>query len=507
MISSPQGALYAFNYIRNRFIGWLAILSYYFRFYGSAWSFGGTMSWAEEEMSMVDLGDKRLNLRAATLLETLGSKPDSSIPSKAKGKAEIAAAYRFFDNDRVDEQKILAPHYQRTRERMSRESVVLCIEDTTQIDYTTQGETEGLGPLYRSFQRGIFLHPMLAITPDRECLGLLAAKFFVREIAEKGNAKQEKAKRKKKAQRDIEEKESFRWIDGYCRMNDIAKTTSSQLIYCADRESDIDELLTASQNQPGKLLIRARHDRLVGDEENEDEQERMWNTVWESPILGHHEFEKAARPGHRARLVRQTIRSMPVTFTPNAKRDYPITVNVIIAHEENPPIGEEAVSWTLLTTLNVTSLADAQLIINYYRCRWEIEIYFKTLKTGCAIEKLQLQTAERLTSAIAIYMIIACRILWITKAGRATPDIPCDTIFEEDEWKTAYSCSTGKPPPKKAPRLLDIIIMIAKRGGFIGRKSDGFPGTKTLWIGLGEIRAYLNIHQLLSNLKQSGKLV
>jgi Transposase DNA-binding/Transposase Tn5 dimerisation domain len=466
---------------------------------------GGTMNWASEEMAQVNLGDKRLNERVVTLLDTLGSKPDSSIPAKTKSKAEMAAAYRFFDNDRVDEQKILAPHYQCTRERMVREPVVLCVEDTTQIDYTTQGETDGLGPLYRSFQRGIFLHPMLAVTPDRECLGLLDAKFFVREIAEKGSPKQEK--KKKKAQRAIEEKESFRWIDGYRRMNDIAKTTSSQLIYCADRESDIDELLTASQHQPGKLLIRACRDRLVGDEENEDEQERMWNTVWESPIKGHQEFEQAARPGHRARLVRQTIRFMSVTFPPNAKRDYPITINVIIAHEENPPAGEKAVSWTLLTTLDVTTLADALLIINYYRCRWEIELYFKTLKTGCAIEKLQLQTVERLTSAIALYMIIACRILGITKAGRATPDIPCDTLFEEDEWKTAYSYSTGKPPPKKAPRLLDIVIMIAKLGGFIGRKSDGFPGTKTLWIGLGEIRTYLHIHQLLSNIRQGGKLV
>ena len=233
----------------------------------------------------------------------------------------------------------------------------------------------------------------------------------------------------------------------------------------------------------------------------------MWNTVWESPVIGYQEFEQPARPGHPARPVRQAIRYMTVTFPPNAKRDHPIAVNVIIAHEEHPPAGEEAVSWTLLTTLNITSLADAQRIINYYRCRWEIELYFKTLKTGCAIEELQLQTVERLTTAIALYLIVACRILTITKAARATPDIPCDTHFEEDEWKTAYSYNTGKPPPKKIPRLLDIVIMVAKIGGFIGRKSDGFPGTKTLWIGLGNVRTYLLIHQHLTSIKQAGKLV
>lgn len=459
------------------------------------------MNWATEEMENVDLGDKRLNRRAASLLDTLSMKPDSSIPATTKGLAEMTAAYRLFDNPAVDEQKLLEPHYQRTRERMREERVVLCIEDTTQLDYTTQVATTGLGPLYRSFQRGMFLHPMLAVTPSRSCLGLLGAKFYVRDIPddEEKGPEEEKAERKKKAERLIEEKESYRWLDGYLSMNELAKSTSSTLIYCADRESDIDELLTASQGQPGKLLIRARHDRRI------DEDERMWNSVYESPILGYQEFDMEARPGRRARKVRQALHSKSVTFPPNKKRDNPITVTVIIAHEEHPPEGEEAVSWTLITTLDVATVDDVKMIVDFYRCRWEIECYFKVLKSGCAVEKLQLQTVKRLKAATALYLIIAYRVLYMTKAGRETPNIPCDAVFDEEEWKTAYSFITGNSPPKKVPRLLEMIIMVAKIGGFIGRKGDGFPGPKTLWLGLSEIRIYLCIHYRMSEVAKTGK--
>ena len=158
-----------------------------------------------------------------------------------------------------------------------------------------------------------------------------------------------------------------------------------------------------------------------------------------------------------------------------------------------------------MTTLDVKTLEDVQLVVNYYRCRWEIECYFKVLKSGCAVQKLQLQTVKRLKTAVAMYMIIAYRILWMTKAGRETPDIPCDAVFDDEEWKAAYMYDTGKPPPKKTPRLLEVIVMIAKIGGFIGRKGDGFPGTKTLWQGLFAIHIYLCLNRRLSVLDNHRK--
>ena len=446
------------------------------------------MNWAEEEMADVDLGDKRLNRRAATMLETMATKPDSSIPAKFEGLAEMTAAYRFFSNDRVDEHKLLEPHRLKTIERMRTERVVLCVEDTTQIDFTSHKETSGLGSLYQDFLRGIFLHPMLAVTPAGSCLGVLGAKFYARPHD------RPKLTAKDKAKRTIEEKESYRWIDGFKSMNALAQDCATQLIYVADRESDIEELLDAAQGQRGQLLIRARHDRLLEDEE------RMWDTVSNSPVIGIQEFEMGSRPGHKARKVIQTLRSTTIELPETKERAHAIRINVVMAHEENPPPGEEAVSWTLLTTLPAKTIDEIKTIVDYYRTRWVIETFFKVLKSGCAIEKLQLETADRLKAAIALYMIISYRVLFMVKAGRESPDLPCDCIFEEEEWKTIYMASAKKKPPKIIPRLMEIVRMVAKFGGFKGRKCDGFPGAKTVWIGLGVIRGYLIVNEHMKSI-------
>jgi hypothetical protein len=447
------------------------------------------MSWAEDEMALVDLGDERLNRRAASLLESMATKPDSSIPAKTEGLAEMTAAYRFFSNERIDEQKLLEPHSLKTIERMQNESVVLCVEDTTQIDFTGHPGTSGLGTLYQDYLRGLFLHPMLAVTPAGVCLGVLGAKFYARP------ENRPKLTSNQKAKRTIEEKESYRWIDGYLTMNAMAQTSTAQLIYVADRESDIEELLAAAQGQRGHLLIRARHDRLLEDDE------RLWDSVGSSPIIGVQEFEMGARPGHKARTVHQTLRSLTIELPETAKRKHAITINVVLAHEENPPDGEEAVSWTLLTTLPTKTIGDIKKVVDYYRARWVIEEFFKVLKSGCAIEKLQLETAERLKRAITLYMIIAYRVLFMVKVGRESPDVPCDAIFEEEEWKTIYMARKKERPPKIIPRLMEIVKMVAMYGGFKGRKCDGFPGAKTVWIGLGIIRGYLIVKEDMEKYK------
>lgn len=436
-------------------------------------------------MAQADLGDRRLNRRAVALLETMSTQPDQSIPAKSSGHAEMTAAYRFMSNGRFTEQQLLEPHRIKTIERMLQEPVVLCVEDTTQLDYTTHEQTTGLGPLYKEFCRGLFLHAMLAVTPARVCLGVLGATFHARD------ADRPKLTAGEKAARALEEKESYRWVEGYRQANAWAQMGETQVIYVADREGDIEALLAEAQGQRAHVLVRARHDRLLEDDE------RMWNTVWNAPVLGKEEFEMAARPGRKARTVLQTIRAQEITLPETDKREHPITITVVIAHEEHPPEGEEAVSWTLLTTLPVRTVAAARQIIEYYRCRWVIEEYFKVLKSGCAIEELQLETADRLKIAITLYMIIAYRILFMVKAGRDAPDIPCTAIFEEGEWKTAYMCATKKRPPKNPPRLLDITKMVASRGGYI-KSNGGLPGAKTLWIGLGKIRAYLEVTEAMA---------
>jgi len=191
---------------------------------------------------------------------------------------------------------------------------------------------------------------------------------------------------------------------------------------------------------------------------------------------------------------------MRITLPETAKRDHEISFNVVIAQEVSPPEGEEPVSWTLLTSLPVRTAAEVTLIVEYYRSRWTIEEYFKVLKSGCAVEKLQLETAPRLQVAITLYMIVAYRVLLLVKLGRETPDVSCEAVLDQEKWAIAYQIDTKKKPPKKPPRLKEVVTMIAKLGGYTARRSDGPPGQKTVWIGLSVIRHYLFVLQQLKGI-------
>ena len=161
-----------------------------------------------------------------------------------------------------------------------------------------------------------------------------------------------------------------------------------------------------------------------------------------------------------------------------------VTVTALLATETNPPTGEEPLQWLLLTNLTVDTAEQALEKLSWYLCRWQIEVYFKVLKSGCRIEQLQLEKRERLEPALGFYMIIAWRVLYLTMLGRDCPEMPCDAVFADEEWKAVYLVTQHKAPPDEPPSLDTMVRMIASLGGFLNRKNDGFPGPKTLWIGL-----------------------
>jgi hypothetical protein len=132
------------------------------------------MKWAAEEFKTIELGDARLNNRSVLLLERLAQKPSASIPGACSNWAETTAAYRFLSNDNVRWDKVLEAHWQASQERMAQHKVVLCLQDTTELDYNGQ-QIEGLGPLSYEAQRGMYLHPTYVVSPEREPLGVLNA--------------------------------------------------------------------------------------------------------------------------------------------------------------------------------------------------------------------------------------------------------------------------------------------------------------------------------------------
>jgi hypothetical protein len=440
--------------------------------------------WVVSETSSAELGDERLNRRLETVLRRLAAQPDKSIPTASRGWSETQAAYRFFDNEKVTPEKVLAPHQEATRQRLRQHPVVLCVEDTSELDFTSKPETEGLGPLSYESTRGIYIHPMLAVTPEGLCLGVLEFWRWVRDASDHGGKD-----RQDRLSRPLEQKESLRWVEGYkkvCTLQEEAKQT--RLVYLADRDSDLFELFEAAASGSAAWLIRAAQDRAVQD------GGLLWERVRQSPCLGQIEFNLAPARGRKTRRVVQSLRAMRVLLRPPYRPDKklaPVEVTAILAEEEAPPAGEDPIQWLLLSSLPVENLSEAHEKIQWYLCRWQIEVYFHILKNGCKVEDLQLQSRERIEVALALYLIVAWRVLYLTRLGRTVPDLCCEVAFSPQEWQAAYLVSKRQRPPSKPPRLQEILTLVAGLGGYLARKGDGPPGPKTIWIGLQRVRDFV----------------
>lgn len=187
-----------------------------------------------------------------------------------------------------------------------------------------------------------------------------------------------------------------------------------------------------------------------------------------------------------ARLVERTTRATTVTLRPPYRPDRQlpeIPMNAVLVEEISPPDGEVPIQWLLVTTLPIATVEQVQQIVSYYSLRWQIEVYFKTLKSGCRIESRYFERLGRLLNCLAVYPIVAWKVFYWCRLRRECPDLDCEVIFEPREWKPVYMTVCHKEPPRKPPTLNQITKMIASLGGYVIRGSRQ-PGTQTLWLGL-----------------------
>src|SRR5690606_1343384 len=237
-----------------------------------------------EELRKVDLGDDRLNKRARKLLERLSIDPSASINMASQGWAETQAAYRFFQNENVQPEKLLDPHRQATLQRVHEESVVLLVQDTTELDYTSH-PTEDMGVLNSEQRRGYYDHAMAACTPSGLCLRVVEANFFERSIGDLGKSQDRK-------KQPLETRESFRWIEAYRKASEIsAQAPETQVICVADCEADMYDLLLESQQHPtpAELLIRAKALRSLPEKDprvGPHAYRKAWDEVACGEVLG-----------------------------------------------------------------------------------------------------------------------------------------------------------------------------------------------------------------------------
>ena len=468
--------------------------------------------WVREEMKTADLNDKRLNDRLGELLTQFSDRPTASIPAACGGYAEMAAAYRFFDNEKVTFDDILASHREATSRRIAAQPRVILAQDTTELDLTRpDAQVAGAGPLDEGARRGALLHVVQAFTPDGTPLGSVAAEAWTRE---------DDSPAKNRKQTPIEEKESQRWVDGLRVAQQVARDTpGTQIICVADSEADIFEVLVEAQAAPRSAdwIVRACHDRALDAKtgqnggENAAAAHSLFEQVAAQEVLftqtitvrGRNPKVSCETRGRRqARVSRKAeveVRAARVVLRPPYRRDRKlpgIDVNAVLVREIDPPPGEEPIEWLLLTSLPIDTADAVRAVIQTYTVRWMIEVFFRTLKSGCRIEERRFEKLPRLLNCLAAYLIVAWRTLYVCRLGRSCPDISCEAVFEPAEWKAVYRVVRGTMPPQAPPNLQTMVRMVAQLGGYVNKPRGDDPGPQTVWLGLARAHDFALCWQL-----------
>ena len=454
-------------------------------------------SWIEEELCRAQFNDKRLNQRFLKIAKDLADNPEKSINSASLDWAATKAAYRFFDNHEVESQKILSPHFEATRLRCSNYKRVIVAQDTSYIDYSKHSKTKGLGKSFKVYGnelKGICQHVGLAMSDKGLPLGLTYNKLWNRKETGESNYRRWSL--------PLQLKESHRWIE--CMKNTKSLLENDQVIVVSDREGDIHEAFEKAYELDIDVVIRSSHDRIV-------EGDLKISEVLSG--VGIKGIQRLVVPGCGSR--KKQVLNLDIRFT---KIEFKSQPNDQVSHRNRYRSDFEVyvvdasdidhgVNWRILTTLPVENINDAKDILNIYSKRWNVELYFKSLKSGCNIEDCRLGESSKLIKYIALKSVIAWRIFWITFIGRESPDSNCETVLMRDEWRTTWlmlnrrKIKEGKISkenmPEKPPNLREAIHWIAGLGGFLRRKSDGEPGLITFWRGWNKLQNGLEIYELL----------
>jgi hypothetical protein len=468
--------------------------------------------WVMDEMKTVDLNEKRLNDRLRQVLSQLSARPTASIPAACGGRAEMVAAYRFFENEKATFNKILQPHIDATHQRMAVQPVVLLSQDTTEIDVTRpEQQVAGAGPLDGASRRGALLHLLQAFTPDGTPLGTAHGIAWMREE----ESVCQPLSRAQRAAIPIEEKESHRWVVTLRQAQaQVSHCPSTKLVCVADSEADIYEYLVegTKESQGISWIVRACQNRALlcaGDSQTAEKYVRDY--LLGQPVLFQNTIRvrgrkakvscdvRGRRQPRQSREAEVAVRAGRVTLRPphRADRTLPaVTVNVVLVSELNPPPDDEPVEWMLMTDLPVDDVDQVRQVIEYYCVRWMIEVFFRVLKSGCRVEERLFEYMDRLLNCLAVYVIVAWRTLYVCRLGRSCPEMSCEAIFEPAEWKSVWKVVQRQDPPAKPPALGVFIRLVAQLGGYVNRKRSDPPGPQTLWIGLQRMHDFATCWQM-----------
>ena len=448
---------------------------------------GKVNSWVEKEFQTINFGSKRLEKRFLRVMSDLAQEPEKSIWLTSGNRANAKAAYRMIGNQEFTKEKILTAHKNATNTRNQNinnnnnvDNVLLAVQDTMAVNYDTHKKMTGLG--YNCDKTlGINVHSCLLITPGGVTMGLVDQNINTRETNKDPQSPHEKQKRK------IQDKESGRWLQTMQTAQNNAPE-GTKLIHIADREGDIYQWYNLAQSTNQSFVIRTKHDRLTPDGTH------IWEEVVRSKPRGQIKLlvAKNSKVQTEERQAILTLRYITTKIARPSNRTEPelpvdLTINLVNVVEEDPPEGVVPIEWMLTTNLELVCCEDALRVVDYYRQRWKVERFHFVLKSGCRIEELQQHSVDRLEMMVLLYSLISVHIMMLTYLSRLYPDLSCELVFSEGEWKVLYrAVKRSVVVPEKLFSMADAVRFVAVLGGFVGAPSDGPPGLKVVWMGLNK---------------------
>lgn len=446
--------------------------------------------WFDEETEHCHFKDKRIGDRFRQIIRSVAASPGESIPKACQDWAETKAVYRFLSNARVCAQEILGGHFHQTSERVSAcQGPVLVLHDTSEFTFKRKdpkpiGSTRKLPTnktILAAFGKnttvcGCLLHASLAITPEGLPLGLTDCYQWSRHAFKNTRAMKKKIN---PTRVPISTKESQRWLDNILRTHETTNCDPQKLIHIGDREADIYELYSLCSQLNTHFLVRVCVNRLANE-----------STLAEELMLSEKKFSKRIEfddtDGNRV-STRINVKVKKLLLHPpvNKSREYDdLHVTVVSAVEEKQPADRDRIRWTLLTNLPVKNKADTLKVLDWYKQRWKIEVYFKVLKSGMAVEQLKLRDRKRLERWIALCCVVSWRIHWLTMLAREAETFPEAYVFADTE------CLILKRTAKlhdAASGITVYLYALAKLGGYLDRTTDPPPGIIVMWRGIREL--------------------
>jgi len=469
----------------------------------NGWSETTSASFGQEHFGNCRFGDKRLTHRAVETADALLAHPAVTPPAKLR-KAQLLGYYDFVNNDKVEHGKVLAAHYQRTRELMEQcTGTVVIIHDTTEADFSGL-DIADLGPIGNGSCRGLLVHNVLAVDyQNREALGL-AAQFIHRrrEVPKKETLRQK---------REDPQRESRLWLKGVEAVGQVKSEAAVDLrwVNLMDRGGDTYESLERQLQLGQGVVVRSKCNRNVQvlDRAGRRISRKLHEWARKLPSLGQRTVAVQSNGTQSGRDATVTVASATVWLVPpDNKRgehgDEALELQVVRVSEVDPPAGVEPLEWILLTNLPAQKQKQAWQVVDYYQCRPIIEEFHKAQKTGCGMEQVQFTTRRALENTIALLSVVAVQLLRLRDLGRR-PD--ADTLPAEAVVNPLYVEVLSLWCFKEARTLgvREFLFALARLGGHLNRRGDRPPGWLVLWRGWMELQRLVEGAQL-ARLKRSG---